>query len=104
VLSGDSKSYSKRNPLIENENIDLGVGNGLTYNDPLSAVYGKKRFGHHEGFNGALAVRWKLTGGKRYFKNIDEAWIATATVFSAAYICGLECRARRRVAELALAA
>lgn len=42
------------------ERRDWLLGNHLTFNDRLSNVYGNSRFGHNEGFHGALSTRFGL--------------------------------------------
>lgn len=79
-------------PPVDEETHDarLAAGNSLTFNDPLAAAYGKMRWSHNEGVHGALATRWKLTFGKRFFKTIDHVRIEAAMVFTAMSVCALE--------------
>ncbi|MDX6587214.1 MAG: hypothetical protein QOI31_1687 [Solirubrobacterales bacterium] len=66
----------------EFDEADHAFGNPLTFNDPLAAVYGRKRFGNGEGLNGALVTRFKLNKGKRWFRRMDQAELDVAMVFS----------------------
>lgn len=87
------------NPQNPNEKPDLLMGNPLTFNDRVAAEYGRRRFGHHEGFHGALVSRLGLIKDKRWFRRLDEAKIATAITFCVMHVAALEQRRRRAEAD-----
>jgi len=71
------KSY--RDPELS---ADLAAGNPLTYNDPMSLQYGAARFSRGEGWNGALARRYKLNNKRRRFRSRRQVELETNIVFS----------------------
>jgi hypothetical protein len=76
------------------------MGNPLTFNDPIAQEYGRRRFGHNEGFHGALQSRFGLIKDKRWFRRPDEARIATSMVFIAMHLLAMEQRRISRAAQL----
>jgi hypothetical protein len=52
--------YVRMQPGDPPESADWLFGNPLTYNDKLSRIYGKGRFGHNEGYNSSLANRFQI--------------------------------------------
>lgn len=77
---------------------DLLMGNPLTFNDPVANEYGRRRFGHNEGFHGALASRFGLTEGKRWFRRTDQVRVEVAMTFCVMHAIALEQRRRVRAA------
>lgn len=102
VYDAQRLAWVYRDPSNLAERPSLSVGNGLTYNDPLSERYGRLRFSHHEGNHGALVTRWKLGKGKRYLRSLAELRVETAMVMSAIYISILENHARGGSSEAQL--
>ncbi len=104
ITSGDWRKaqnpdrWVRINPQNPREKPDLLMGNPLTFNDPNASEYGRRRFGHHEGFHGALVSRFGLIKDKRWFRRIDEARIATAMTFCVMHVVALEQRRRVRAA------
>jgi len=105
ITSGDWRKaqnpdrWLRINPQNRFEKPDLLMGNPLTFNDRIAAEYGRRRFGHGEGFHGALASRFGLIKDKRWFRRLDEAKIATAMTFCVMHVVALEQRRRRAEAE-----
>jgi len=105
ITSGDWRKaqnpdrWVRINPQNPREKPDLLMGNPLTFNDPLAGEYGRRRFGHNEGFHGALVSRFGLIKDKRWFRRLDEAKIATAMTFCVMHVVALEQRRRRAEAD-----
>ena len=81
------------------EKADLLMGNPLTFNDSVAEAYGNQRFGHNEGRYGALATRFGLIDGKRWFRRtacITQAVIDTAVRTWSGCEMPAPARARRR--------
>lgn len=76
------------------ERRDWLLGNPLTFNSELAEEYGKKRFGHGEGFHGYLSTRFGLTKHKRWFRHHAEARADVALVFSIIHALTIEQRKR----------
>lgn len=76
---------------------DLAFGNSLTYHDRKAAIYGRRRFGHNEGFNGQLHTRFEHLKGKRWFRRRAQAETDTNIVFS--IILALALEQKRAAAE-----
>lgn len=73
---------------------DWTFGNPLTFDSPISAAYGKARFGQNEGFHGALERRFRLIKGKRWYRSRVEAEIDTTVIFSVMHALAMEQRRR----------
>jgi hypothetical protein len=86
-------------PRTADSKRDWLLGNGLTFHSPEAREYGSRRFGHNEGFHGALVSRFQLTKGKRWFRRRDQARIDTALTFLIMHVVALEQRKRAREAE-----
>lgn len=105
ITSGDWRKaknpdrWMRINPQNQHEKPDLLMGNPLTFNDRVAAEYGRRRFGHHEGFHGALVSRFGLIKDKRWFRRLDEAKIATAITFCVMHVAAIEQRRRRAEAD-----
>jgi hypothetical protein len=78
----------------EEDRIDWRIGNPLTFNDPLSEKYGSARFGHNEGFHGALVTRFGLLKEKAYYRDGREAERDLLQVFCAMHALAMEQRRR----------
>jgi hypothetical protein len=74
--------FTRCNPSDPADRRDWLLGNPLTFNSPEGHEYGRRRFGHNEGFNGALVTRFGLVKGKRWFRRADQARTDVAMVFS----------------------
>jgi hypothetical protein len=78
---------------------DWPLGNPLTFNGREAGEYGRRRFGHNEGFHGALVSRFQLNKGKRWFRRLDQARADTALTFLVMHVVALEQRRRVREAQ-----
>jgi hypothetical protein len=78
----------------EKSEIDWRVGNPLTFYDTLSAKYGSARFGHNEGFHGALVTRFGLLKGKAWVRDRRHAERDLLQVFCAMHALAKEQRRR----------
>lgn len=102
--------YVEVDPSNDKEEPDYLFGNPLTFDSPLAAEFGKKRFGHCEGFFGTLSNRWGLNKGKRWFRSIDDARADVGMIFSIIHVLSMEQRRRKQAVlaadppDLALAA
>jgi len=85
----------------ERDKVVWAIGNPLTFNDPLSAQYGSARFGHNEGFHGALVTRFGLLKGKSWHRTRDAAERDLLQTFCAMHALAKE--QRRRAAQGAAA-
>jgi hypothetical protein len=83
----------------EKDKIDWRIGNPLTYYDPLSAQYGSARFGHQEGFHGALVTRFGLLKEKSWHRDRRQAERDVLQVFCGMHALAME--QRRRAARVA---
>jgi hypothetical protein len=75
---------------------DWAFGNPFTYNDAEGGRYGTARFGHNEGFHGALSTRFQLVKGKRWFRRATQAETEIAMTFSIMHALALEQRKRAK--------
>lgn len=74
---------------------DYDLGNGLTYNDPLSEVYGKLRRGHGEGYNSMIAATFGYNRREKMpYRRKIQAEIAVAISFFAIHIKAMDQRDR----------
>jgi hypothetical protein len=81
-MFNNSKGVAKVLPGEEHET-DWRVGNPLTFDDPLSERYGKARYGHGEGFHGALVTRFGLLREKAWYRDRRQAERDVMQVFCA---------------------
>jgi len=88
-----SKAVAKANSGEEG-NIDWRIGNPLTFNDLLSETYGSARFGHNEGFHGALVTRFGLLKEKAWYRDRRQAERDLLQVFCAMHALAMEQRRR----------
>jgi hypothetical protein len=77
-----SKGVAKVLPGEKHE-IDWRVGNPLTFDDPVSERYGTARYGHGEGFHGALVTRFGLLKEKAWYRERRQAERDVMQVFCA---------------------
>jgi len=102
LVAGQWRKAQKTNLVVkvlpgEEHRADWKIGNPLTFNDPLSKKYGSERFGHGEGFHGALAAgRFKLLDKPKWYSDIRQAERDFFSVFSIMHALGLE---QRRIAR-----
>jgi hypothetical protein len=54
------------------KNVRAGFGNPLTYDDWRSQEYGRRRFGHNEGFFGILSRGYGIIEGKRALRSLPQ--------------------------------
>jgi hypothetical protein len=71
---------------------DYALGNGLTYNDPISEVYGKLRHAHGEGYNQMLAENFGFNQGRKRYRRQIQAETAAAIAFFAIHIKAMDQR------------
>lgn len=62
---------------------DLQMGNPLTFNNPISKEYARRRFAVHEGVHSILANRFGLLRGRQRVKYLEEVELRTAMTFCA---------------------
>jgi len=60
---------------------DLAMGNPLTFTNPISRAYGKRRFAVQEGVHSILSNRFGLIRDRRRVKNLYELRARTAMTF-----------------------
>lgn len=89
--------FARRDPRRKDEQVDFLFGNPLTFNSREAAIYGRDRFGRHEGFHGMLEARFGLLK-KRWFRHQAQAETEAALVFSIIHAVSLEQRRQRRLA------
>jgi len=77
------------------EDSDPSVGNPLTFNDPLSRVYGKDRFGFGESVHATIERRFGLLKDKSWMRDITQVEIEFAIAATAISVLLLERQARR---------
>lgn len=70
-------------PTDPDEVREWDLGNPLSYHDELAGRYGDMRFGHGEGFNGAVVKRFKLFKTKGYLWSDAQAELHCVMVFCA---------------------
>jgi len=93
-FANNKKSVSRMLPGDRESVRDWRVGNPLTYHDPLSAEYGTARFGHQEGFHGALVTRFGLLKEKSWYRDRRQAERDVLQVFCAIHAIAMEQRRR----------
>jgi hypothetical protein len=67
-------------------------GNPLSFNGKIARVYGRGRFGHQEGFYGALGTRFKLTEHKLRVRTRAQAEIRLYAVYAGMHAIAMEQR------------
>jgi len=78
MTSGDwrraagGKRYVKARP-DEKDAVSWRAGNPLTFDDPLSAEFGRARYGRNEGFHGVLQSRFRLIDTPKRYRSIHQA-------------------------------
>jgi len=85
-LSQNPKKYLRIDPKNKDEQPDLRLGNGLTYDSPMSAAYGAERWSRGEGLNSVMASRFGLTTGKRRYKTIQDARADVAATYALTHL------------------
>jgi hypothetical protein len=93
-LAQNPKKFRLVQPGDPAEVRDWTFGNPLTYDSPVAAAFGKKRFAHNEGFHGALESRFRLIKGKRWYRSRVEAETDTAVIFCVMHALAMEQRRR----------
>ena len=97
-LAQNPKKFRLVQPTDAVTDRDWTFGNPLTYRSPVAAAFGKKRFGHNEGFHGALERRFRLIKGKRWYRTRVEAETDAAIIFSIMHVLAMEQRRRKSIA------
>ncbi len=88
-LSGNRK-FVKCMPDQRSE-AEWNFGNPLTFNDPLSAAYGRSRFNGQEGaFGSQFTQRFKLLKNKRWFYRQSQVDLEVAAVVTITHALSLE--------------
>jgi hypothetical protein len=104
-LKAGDRFYSKGFRLIPNTKTmpikkrDYALGNGLTFHDPISEVYGNLRHAHGEGYNQMLAENFGFNQGKKRYRRKIQAEIAAAIAFFAIHIQVMDQRDRELAAS-----
>jgi transposase len=95
-LAGNSKAGNSiaKATHRETDKIDWRIGNPLTFNDPLSKAYGSARFGHNEGWHGALVTRFGLLKEKAWYRSGQAAERDLLQVFVTMHALAMEQRRR----------
>ena len=93
-LAQNPTRWVRIDPSNPNERPDYYMGNSLTFNDPLAAEHGRRRFGHNEGFHGTLATRFGLIKDKRWFRRQAQVRTEFAIVGTAMHLIAMEQRRR----------
>jgi hypothetical protein len=78
----------------EEHEADWLFGNPLTFNDKLSAQFGRNRFGHGEGFHGHLQTRFGLLKNKAWYRRREQAQLDFLMVFCGMHALAMEQRRR----------
>lgn len=108
ITSGDwrrarnPRRWVRIDPRNQNEKPDYSMGNPLTYHDPVSREYGRRRFGHNEGFHGALQTRFGLIKDKRWFRR--QVQVETEFAIAGCVMHVVAMHQRRQAAATAAAA
>ncbi len=105
IKAGD-RFYSKGFRLVPNKKMPIGrrdyaLGNGLTYNDPVSRTYGRLRHAHGEGYNQMLSTVFGFNEGKKRYRRQIQAETAAAIAFFAIHIQAMDQRDRDAAAAAA---
>ena len=78
----------------EEQSADWKMGNPLTYNSKVSEAYGTARFGHNEGFHGALVTRFGLLKEKTKRRSHEHVERDSFQVFFIMHALAMEQRRR----------
>lgn len=81
-------------PAYRGDQADPSVGNSLTFNDPLSRIYGEDRFGFNESVHATINKRFGLLADKSWMRDISEVEAEFAIAASAISVLLLERQAR----------
>jgi hypothetical protein len=87
----------------DRERADWTFGNPLTYNDPIASEFGTGRFGHQEGFHGALVSRFSFLKTKHWYRRKAQAELDATMTFCIMHAAAMEQRKRARLAPSAQA-
>jgi hypothetical protein len=82
-------------PAYRGDEADLTIGNSLTFNDPLAAIYGAGRFGWGESVHATINKRFGLLKDKSWMRDISEVEAEFAVAASAISVLLLERHARQ---------
>ncbi|MBA2794872.1 MAG: hypothetical protein H0U32_12895 [Thermoleophilaceae bacterium] len=85
----------------EEDMADWTFGNPLTFNDPFAARYGSGRFGHQEGFHGALVNRFRFLKTKHWYRRGNQARLDATMTFCVMHAVAMEQRRRVRAGHSA---
>lgn len=99
ITAGEWRTAQNPNRFVklmpgEEDRADWKFGNPLTFNDPVSQTYGTARFGHNEGFHGALVTRFGLLRDKALYADGRQAERDFFAVFSIMHALAMEKRRR----------
>jgi hypothetical protein len=83
---------------------DYALGNGLTYHDPVSEIYGKLRHAQGEGYNSLIRATFGYTKHKRSYRRQIQAETAVAISFFAIHVKTMAQRDHDAAAAAAAAA
>ena len=86
--------------LGDEDRADWKMGNPLTFNDPLATKYGRQRFGHNEGFHGALAAGgFKLLDKPKWYSDVRQVERNFFAAFCIMFVRAAEQRRRAKAAR-----
>lgn len=80
----------------DEDRAEWAFGNPLTFNDPLSGIYGSGRFGHQEGFYGSLVRRFGILDHKGWYRTKAQAETDVTMTFCVMHVIAMEYRRRLR--------
>jgi len=89
--------------LGDEDRADWKMGNPLTFNSKVSESYGTARFGHNEGFHGALVTRFGLLKEKTKRRTREHVQRDFFQVFFVMHALAMEQRRRAAASETASA-
>lgn len=98
-VHGAGKPEFRRCQPGDEDRADLAFGNALTFNDPLSSIYGSGRFGHQEGFHGHLVTRFGILREKGWYRRKVQAETDVTVTFCVMHVVAMEYRRRLREAD-----
>jgi len=103
ITSGKWRSARRPDRYVlayRGDEADLTVGNSLTFNDPLAAIYGADRFGWGESLHATINKRFGLLKDKSWMRDISEVEAEFAVAASAISVLLLERAARQAATPL----
>lgn len=90
------KRFVRLGPGDARDRVDWTFGNPMTYNDPIATEFGRGRFGHQEGFHGALVSRFRFLKTKHWYRRRTTAELDAVMTFCVMHTVAMEQRRRVR--------